>query len=956
MSHQSEQTLENKLIDQLTGLGYDRVSIQNEADLLLNLKAQLEKHNKIQLTDGEFARVLNHLNKGNIFEKAKILRDRMHLQRDDGTTVYLEFINPTDWCRNRFQVTNQVTMEGVYKNRYDVTLLINGLPLVQIELKRRGLELKEAFNQTIRYKTHSFGAGHGLYQYVQLFVISNGVNTKYYANNRKAALSFKQTFFWADPENNKITNLKDFADHFLEACHLSKMICKYIVLAETYKILMVLRPYQYYATERIIDRVRNTRKNGYIWHTTGSGKTLTAFKASQILTRLPDIHKVLFVVDRNDLDYQTAKEFNNFSEGSVDSTENTRKLVKQLTDDTKLIVTTIQKLNNAVSSLRYTSKMAPLKDKRMVFIFDECHRSQFGDTHQRIRNYFHDIQLFGFTGTPIFKENAYANDLGKRTTKMLFDECLHKYVITDAIRDENVLKFSIEYVGRYRHKENSQTFDPDIEVEGIDTDELFNDPGRLEKITDYILSHHNRKTHNRKFTGMFCVSSVENLIRYYEIFQQRKEAGLHDLRIATIYSYAPNPDDPDLGTFWYQVPEEEELLLAAEPQTEYAGTHPRDRLESFIGDYNAMYGTNYSTKNSQSFYDYYKNISKRVKNREIDILLVVNMFLTGFDSKPLNTLYVDKNLRYHGLIQAFSRTNRILDEKKSHGNIVAFCNLKERTDEAITLFSNKEAIEDILLQPYEEYVEEFQAALKQLLVIAPTVDSVNGLQTEDDEMEFVTAFRQLLRIKNVLVSFSDFSFDDLGIDEQTFEDYKSKYLDIYDKYKGTGQKEKESILDEVDFELELVHRDEINVSYILKLLGQLKDTKPADYEKKRQEISKILAGTAVLRSKKELIEKFIEENLIHVADVDDIPEAFEAFWNQEREKAFRVICAEENARAADLQAVLDNYLFTEQPIPRDDIIEALNEKPKLLQRRTIAQRIIDRILEFVEVFVEGVAA
>jgi type I restriction enzyme R subunit len=848
-------------------------------------------------------------------------------------------------------------MEGVYKNRYDVTLLINGLPLVQIELKRRGLELKEAFNQTIRYKTHSFGAGFGLYQYVQLFVISNGVNTKYYANNRKDALSFKQTFFWADPDNNKITNLKDFADHFLEACHLSKMITKYIVLAETYKILMVLRPYQYYATERIIDRVRNTRKNGYIWHTTGSGKTLTAFKASQILTRLPDIHKVLFVVDRNDLDYQTAKEFNNFSEGSVDSTENTRKLVKQLTDDTKLIVTTIQKLNNAVSSLRYTSKMAPLKDKRMVFIFDECHRSQFGDTHQRIRNYFQNIQLFGFTGTPIFQENAYANDMGKRTTKMLFDDCLHKYVITDAIRDENVLKFSIEYVGRYRQKENSQTFDPDIEVESIDTDELFNDPGRLEKITDYILAHHHRKTHDRKvFTGMFCVSSVENLIRYYEIFQQKKEVGLHDLRIATIYSYSPNPDDPDLGSFWYQIPEDDELLLAAEPQTEYAGTHPRDRLESFIGDYNAMYDTNYSTKNSHSFYDFYKNISKRVKNREIDILLVVNMFLTGFDSKPLNTLYVDKNLRYHGLIQAYSRTNRILDEKKSHGNIVAFRNLKERTDEAITLFSNKEAIEDILLQPYEDYVEQFQVALKKLLAIVPDVDSVDRLETEDDEMEFVTAFRQLLRIRNVLVTFSDFSFDDLGIDEQTFEDYKSKYLDVYDKYKGKGQKEKESILNEVDFELELVHRDEINVRYILKLLGQLKDTKPAEYDKKRQEISKILAGTAVLRSKKELIEKFIEENLIYIADVDDIPEAFEAFWNVEREKAFHRICEEENARTAALQAVLDNYLFTEQPIPRDDIIEALNEKPKLLQRRTIAQRIIDRILEFVDVFVEGVAA
>jgi type I restriction enzyme R subunit len=955
MSYQSEQALENKLIDQLTGLGYDRVSIHNESDLVLNLKAQLEKHNKIRLTDGEFARVLNHLNKGNIFEKAKILRDRMYLQRDDGTSAYLEFINHTEWCQNRFQVTNQVTMEGVYKNRYDVTLLINGLPLVQIELKRRGLELKEAFNQTIRYKKHSFGAGFGLYQYIQLFVISNGVNTKYYANNRKDALSYKQTFFWADPDNNKITNLSEFADQFLEACHLSKMITKYIVLAETYKILMVLRPYQHYATERIIDRVRNTQKNGYIWHTTGSGKTLTSFKASQLLVNLPDIHKVLFVVDRNDLDYQTTKEFNNFSEGSVDGTDNTKALVRQFSDDTKLIVTTIQKLNNAVSNRRYAKVMEPLREKKMVFIFDECHRSQFGETHKRIKAYFNKIQLFGFTGTPIFKENAYKNDQGKRTTKMLFDECLHKYVITDAIKDENVLKFSIEYVGRYKQKKHSLNYIEDVEVEGIDTEELFNDEGRLEKITDYIISNHARKTHQKTFTGMFCVSSVENLTRYYHLFRQKKAAGEHNLKLATIFSYAPNPDDPEVDTFWLQP---DEFLEAAEPKVAYrALSGLRDQLESFIGDYNQEFNTNYTTKNSKSFYDYYKNISKRVKNREIDLLLVVNMFLTGFDSPPLNTLYVDKNLRYHGLIQAYSRTNRILGEKKSHGNIVAFRNLKERTDDAISLFSNKEAIEEILMKPYEDYIEEFDRALQKLNSIAPTVDVVNELESEEEEMEFVTSFRQLLRIKNVLASFADFTFDDLGLDEQTFEDYKSKYLDLYDKVKGESRKEKVSILDDVDFELELIHRDEINVSYILRLLAKLKESKgEEDYNKQRKEISKILGGTAILRSKKELIDKFIDENLIHISDTDDIEEAFESFWNYERAKAFNQLCEEENVQVERLQSVLDNYLFSEQPIARDDIIETLNEKPKLLQRKPIATRIIEKIMQFVEVFVEGVAA
>ncbi len=463
-----------------------------------------------------------------MFDRAKTLRGRMELKRDDETNCYVQFLNTEEWCRNQYQVTHQIAQEGSYKNRYDVTLLINGLPLVQIELKRRGLEMKEAFNQINRYQRHSFWTSRGLFNFVQVFVISNGVNTKYYANQRKQ--SFKQTFFWAKRDNSTITNLDAFADDFLEKCHVSKMICRYTVLQETDKLLMILRPYQYYAVEAIIEQVKASRKNGYIWHTTGSGKTLTSFKAAQILTHFPKVAKVVFVVDRADLDYQTTTEFNHFSKDSVNGTSNTAALVKQFGDDsTKLIVTTIQKLNNAIGKDRYDATMAALKDDRIVFIFDECHRSQFGDTHKRVTDYFTKAQMFGFTGTPIFADNASRNDLGKRTTKDLFGEQLHQYVITDAIRDQNVLKFSVEYWGKLRKKDGSLI---DENVSGIDTKEFFEDEGRTDGVVQWIIANHNRKTHGRDFTSIMAVSSVNVLIQYYEQFKARKAAGEHDLRVS----------------------------------------------------------------------------------------------------------------------------------------------------------------------------------------------------------------------------------------------------------------------------------------------------------------------------------------------------------------------------------------------------------------------------------------
>ena len=720
---------------------------------------------------------------------------------------------------------------------------------------------------------------------------------------------------------------------------------------------MVLRPYQYFAVEALIERVKDTNKNGYIWHTTGSGKTLTSFKASQILMNLPQVNKVVFVVDRKDLDYQTTKEFNSFSKGSIDGTDNTNALVKQFSDDTKLIVTTIQKLNTAISKNRYSLRMDKLKDQKIVFIFDECHRSQFGETHARIKSYFNNIQLFGFTGTPIFADNAVKNEQGKRTTTELFGDCLHKYVITDAIKDENVLKFSVEYVGRYRQKDDSKTA-IDIEVEDIDTKELMESPQRLGKITDYIIAQHNRKTYSKEYTAIFCVSSIETLIKYYDLFQQKKEQGLHDLRIATIFSYTSNEDDAEASGY---LPEE--VSVAEDVRALYGITkHSREKLDEYIVHYNKMYNTSFSTKDSISFYNYYNDISKRIKDREridfqdkdrVDILLVVNMYLTGFDAKKVNTLYVDKNLRYHGLIQAYSRTNRVLNEQKSQGNIVVFRNLKANTDEAIALFSNKEAKDVIIMEPYEEYVRKFSLAFIELLKVAPTVNSVNDLPSETEELDFIKAFRELMRLKNVLTTFADFSFNDLEMNEQLFEDYKSKYLDLYDKVKSNHQKEKVSILEDVDFELELIHRDEINVAYILKLLAGLKGK---DHETTHKEIMDLLGGEATLRSKRELIEKFILENLPLIADTDDIPDAFERFWSEEQIAAFQQLCDEEKLSTDKVEKVIESYLFTEREPMRDDILDLIDgEKPSVLERKKVGERILSKIMKFVDTFIDGMS-
>ena len=898
MATQSEAALEKCLIDKLIEGGYERVKIRDENDLKINLKTQIERFNKIELSDDEFYKILLHLESGTIFDKAKKLRDKYALKRED-ELIYIDFFNSKDWCKNIFQVTNQVTMKKTYENRYDVTILINGLPLVQIELKKRGAELKVAFNQIERYRHHSY---RGLFQYIQIFVISNGVNSKYFANNKD--LSFKYTFSWKDKENRNVSSLNEFADAFLERCHLSKMIARYTVLNETSKSLMVLRAYQYYAVEAILDKALNTTTNGYVWHTTGSGKTLTSFKVSQILAEEPGIDKIIFVVDRKDLDYQTFKEFNSFSQGSVDNTENTKNLVKQLLGPDKLIITTIQKLSRAVARHKAIEQV---KNQKIILMFDECHRSQFGKMHDVITSFFTNLQYFGFTGTPIFAINS----VDGMTTKTLFQDRLHSYVIKDAIRDENVLGFSVEYVGRYRNKATL-----DIEVEDIDRKELMESEDRMEKIVDYIIANHDRKTYNREFNALFAVSSIEVLTKYYEIFGRK----VHDLNIAAIFSFDAN----------------EEIK---------GDEHSRDKLERYIQDYNEVFGTNYST---DTFNEYYVDVSKRSKDKQIDILLVVNMFLTGFDSKLLNTLYVDKNLQYHGLLQAYSRTNRVLNEKKKHGNIICFRNLKKATDESIRLYSDESASEFVLMKSYEDYADDFNKVLEFLMDVAPYVGYVDELPSEKEVAEFVKVFRELLRIHTRLSVFTEFTFDDLHISEQNFNDYLSKYLDIYEKYKESTAPEKVSVLDDVDFEVELVRRDNINVSYILNLIKELDIDSPS-FEKDKEFILDTMERSHELRSKIDLIQQFIERTIPQIEDKDKIEYHFENYIDKEKKKAVNNLAEEEKLDHDITKAIIAEYEFSGK-IRNDAVKQSFEEKLGLKERRSKLQRIKDLIVELVDKF------
>jgi len=914
MSHQSEASLEDELIKQLEGQDYAYVKIKNMSDLEENLKVQLELLNKTKFSEKEFNRILLHLDGGTIFDKALRLRDYFELTRDDNTISYIKFLDKR-WCKNIFQVANQIEVQGIYDNRYDVTILINGLPLVQIELKRRGVELKQAFNQTQRYQRHSYNLSYdenslsqsksgvrkgyrGLFGYIQIFVISNGVDTKFYANNKN--LNYKYTFFWKDENNTNITNLKDFTTLFLDRYQLHKMIHKYMVLSKSTETLTILRAYQQYAVEAILEKALHSKENGYIWHTTGSGKTLTSYKTSQLLAQNDEIDKVIFVVDRRDLDNQTLDEFNKFGNNNIDGTTNTRKLVRQLLGTDKLIVTTIQKLSIAVN--RNAKQLEKIRNNKIVLMFDECHRSQFGQMHADITGYFNNLQYFGFTGTPILQENAK-----NKTTHELFGDCLHKYLIVDAIADENVLGFSVDYIGKYKNLAQ------DILVEDIDSKEVLESEKRINKIVDYIIDVHPKKTYNKEFTSILAVSSIDTLQTYYKIFKQKE----HDLKIATIYSFEANPEI-----------EEDKLS-------------PREALEAQINDYNEMFGTSYST---DTFQAYYQDVSKKSKERKIDILLVVNMFLTGFDNKYLNTLYVDKNLEYHGLLQAYSRTNRLCNEKKSYGNIVVFRKLKKQTDDAIRLFSYENALDYVLMGSYEDYVKTFNEEVEKLNEIVHDIKELDDNKNVEKQAEFVKAFRNMLRTVNKLNTFTEFTFDDLNIPEQDFEDYKSKYLDLHEKTQNPL--EKTSILDDIDFETELLRRDDINVEYIMDLLKDLNPNEP-NFEQEKQFIFDLMDKDTDLRSKLDLVEKFINENMIETNE--NTEEKFGQFIEKEKYSAINNLVEEEDLNQEQVMDIIQEYEFSGKIKPQQ-IRESFNQKLKLKEKVTKTKSLTQRIKEMIDKF------
>ena len=944
MPVQSEAALENGLIATLQQMNYEYVQIEEEKNLRTNFKSQLEKHNKKRLeeigrtefTEAEFDKILIYLEGGTRFEKVKKLRDLFPLELDDGERLWVEFLNRTHWCQNEFQVSHQITVEGRKKCRYDVTILINGLPLVQIELKRRGVELKQAYNQIQRYHKTSF---HGLFDYVQLFVISNGVNTRYFANNPNSGYKF--TFNWTDADNVPFNELEKFATSFFDKCTLGKIIGKYIVLHEGDKCLMVLRPYQFYAVEKILDRVKNSNNNGYIWHTTGAGKTLTSFKAAQLVAELDDVDKVMFVVDRHDLDTQTQSEYEAFEPGAVDSTDNTDELVKRLHGNSKIIITTIQKLNAAVSKQWYSRRIEEIRHARIVMIFDECHRSHFGDCHKNIVRFFDNTQIFGFTGTPIFVENA----VDGHTTKEIFGNCLHKYLIKDAIADENVLGFLVEYYHGNADVDNANQ-------------------NRMTEIAKFILNNFNKSTFDGEFDALFAVQSVPTLIRYYKIFKSLDPK----IRIGAVFTYASNSSQDDALTG----------MNTGSYVSESTGE--ADELQAIMDEYNDMFGTSFTTENFRAYYD---DINLRMKKKKtdmkpLDLCLVVGMFLTGFDSKKLNTLYVDKNMDYHGLLQAFSRTNRVLNEKKRFGKIVCFRDLKSNVDASIKLFSNSNNLEDIVRPPFNEVKKNYQELTTNFLEQYPTPSSIDLLQSEKDKKQFILAFRDVIKKHAEIQVYDEFEEDaaDLGMTEQQFMDFRSKYLDIYDTFAGgckpseenqtpdedteSTKTSTESGIDDIDFCLELLHSDIINVTYILELIADL-NPYSADYKEKRTYIIDTMIKDAELRNKAKLIDGFIQQNVDDDRDnfmarkqkfdgTSDLEERLNNYITTERNNAVDKLAKEEGLDVSVLNHYLSEYDYLQKEQP-EIIQEALKEKHLgLIKKRKTLTRILERLNSIIRTF------
>ena len=958
-AYQSEADLEKEFIRLLCELGYERLTVHKEADLIANLRTQLEKLNNYRFTDGEWKRfwneVLANTNSG-ILEKTRLIQEDyvQVLRRDNGESKNIQLIDKKCIHNNSLQLINQYTVsaeEGAaHDNRYDVTVLVNGLPLIHIELKRRGVPIREAFNQIDRYQRDSFWASGGLYEFVQIFVISNGTNTKYYSNTTrfnhvkdaktqktkksKTSNSFEFTSFWADANNRIIPDLVDFTKTFFCKHTVLNILTRYCVFTAE-NMLLVMRPYQIVATERILNRIEiadNYKKygtaagGGYIWHTTGSGKTLTSFKTAQLATKLDYIDKVLFVVDRKDLDYQTMKEYDRFEKGAANSNTSTAVLKRQLEDDNaKIIITTIQKLATFIKKNAGHSVF----DKRVVIIFDECHRSQFGDMHQAITKYFKKYNLFGFTGTPIFAVNAGVSKSPIRTTEQAFGDQLHAYTIVDAINDKNVLPFRVDYI-------KTMEAEPDIddkEVWDINREKAFLAPERIRIVTDYILTHFDKKTYRGDktytfsvlknvsevasasgrqqideikqkqlvsgFNSIFAVSGVDAAKLYYAEFQrQMAEHPQRRLKIAVIYSYGANEEETD-GILDEENPEDTSAL----------DRNSRDFLDAAIRDYNEMFRTNYST-DGDKFQNYYKDVSLRMKNKELDLLIVVNMFLTGFDATTLNTLWVDKNLKMHGLIQAYSRTNRILNSIKVFGNIVCFRNLQKRTDDAISLFGDKEAGGIVLMRGYKDYYfgyedndgkhhTGYRDMIEELTAKFPL--SEERITGEQFQREFIVLFGAILRMRNLLTSFDEFAGNEI-LSERDFQDYLGRYQDLRDEWKNRKPGgEKEDITDDIVFEIELIKQIEINIDYILMLVQKYHDSHCDDKEILIT-IRKAVDASPDLRSKKALIETFING----INDVSDVMLEWRTFVAEEKERQLAAIIKEENLKDGETRRFMDS--------------------------------------------------
>lgn len=987
-SFQSESALEKELINTLVEEGYKYLSIHSENELILNLRNQLEKLNNYQFTDGEwdffFSKVIANKN-DYIIEKTRLIQEdyKQEITLDSGEKRNIYLIDKNNIHNNRLQVINQyVNNDGNYDNRYDVTILVNGLPLVHIELKKRGVDLREAFNQIERYQRDSFWAGSGLYNFIQIFIISNGTLTKYYSNTtrefhinnkiKRKSNSFEFTSYWADQKNKGITDLIDFAKTFLTKHTLLNVLTKYCVFTSEEELL-VMRPYQIVATEKILNKINIAYNNklygtikagGYIWHTTGSGKTLTSFKTSQLASNLSYVDKVLFVVDRKDLDYQTMKEYDKFKEGAANSNASTKVLENQLHDDNaKIIITTIQKLATFIKK----NKESEVFNKHVVFIFDECHRSQFGEMHKSIIKKFKKYYIFGFTGTPIFPENARTIKGISETTEQVFGERLHTYTIVNAIADKNVLPFRYEYVGRVDIRDDVK----DEKVYNIDEEKLFDNKIRINLITNYIIEHFSTKTKTNEsyvystldnvvdvakkqsteeiktkkningFNSIFAVSSIKMAKEYYTEFKKVQDLNNSNLKVAIIYSYGVNNEDG--------------VIDENSESTENLSIDDRTFLDNAIKDYNKMFGTSYDTS-SEKFQNYYKDVSLRMKNREIDILIVANMFLTGFDAKTLNTLWVDKNLKWHGLIQAFSRTNRILNSVKTYGNIVSFRNLEDRLNEALAKFGDENAHGVVLLKPYKDYYYGYEEengkrfeGYKEL-VEKLTSKFVPGelLQSEQAQKEFIKLYGAILKVTNILSSFDEFKDEQL-LSERDKQDYQSLYIEIYNDFRNKAKREKTDVSEDVVFEMELIKSIDVNIDYILGLVKKYHDTNMEDKEI-LVTIQKTIMASPDLRNKKDLIMSFIES----LNQNSDVYKDFETFMNSKKKEELDKIINEESLNKEETYKFIKKS-FEQGKVETNgtevsEILPPMNMFTPTNDRQEKKNKVIDKLLEFFDKF------